>query len=185
MLCNACGLFLKLHGRARPISLKTDVIKSRNRVRVKKTAIPQTTLRTAREAEDAVRQQAQQAEHTAAQVDAMDGLSSPTNIIAENSAIAPQHVFDGMELSSIGAESMSYDALLVQNTSLRIRVSELEVINDLFKGRVSELEQAEKIAKQSEQSMHDELQHSRNELQQALHREADLRRQLLADHTER
>lgn len=33
MLCNACGLFLKLHGRARPISLKTDVIKSRNRVK--------------------------------------------------------------------------------------------------------------------------------------------------------
>ncbi|CCK73518.1 Gzf3p NDAI_0G05350 [Naumovozyma dairenensis CBS 421] len=31
MLCNACGLFLKLHGRNRPISLKTDVIKSRNR----------------------------------------------------------------------------------------------------------------------------------------------------------
>lgn len=31
LLCNACGLFLKLHGRPRPISLKTDVIKSRNR----------------------------------------------------------------------------------------------------------------------------------------------------------
>lgn len=31
VLCNACGLFLKLHGRPRPISLKTDVIKSRNR----------------------------------------------------------------------------------------------------------------------------------------------------------
>lgn len=32
-LCNACGLFLKLHGRRRPISLKTDVIKPRNRAR--------------------------------------------------------------------------------------------------------------------------------------------------------
>lgn len=31
VLCNACGLFLKLHGRPRPISLKTDTIKSRNR----------------------------------------------------------------------------------------------------------------------------------------------------------
>ncbi|KAI1315200.1 hypothetical protein EDD11_001137 [Mortierella claussenii] len=30
-LCNACGLFLKLHGRVRPLSLKTDVIKKRNR----------------------------------------------------------------------------------------------------------------------------------------------------------
>ncbi len=33
VLCNACGLFLKLHGRPRPISLKTNVIKSRNRVK--------------------------------------------------------------------------------------------------------------------------------------------------------
>lgn len=31
VLCNACGLFLKLHGRPRPISLKTNVIKPRNR----------------------------------------------------------------------------------------------------------------------------------------------------------
>ncbi|KAI8149316.1 hypothetical protein BJV82DRAFT_479828, partial [Fennellomyces sp. T-0311] len=30
-LCNACGLFLKLHGMVRPLSLKTDVIKKRNR----------------------------------------------------------------------------------------------------------------------------------------------------------
>ncbi|ORZ22842.1 hypothetical protein BCR41DRAFT_278148, partial [Lobosporangium transversale] len=30
-LCNACGLFLKLHGRVRPLSLKTDVIKKRVR----------------------------------------------------------------------------------------------------------------------------------------------------------
>lgn len=30
-LCNACGLFLKLHETSRPINLKTNVIKSRNR----------------------------------------------------------------------------------------------------------------------------------------------------------
>lgn len=30
-LCNACGLFLKLHGVVRPLSLKTDVIKKRKR----------------------------------------------------------------------------------------------------------------------------------------------------------
>lgn len=33
VLCNACGLYLKLHGRPRPMSLKSDVIKSRNRVK--------------------------------------------------------------------------------------------------------------------------------------------------------
>lgn len=31
-LCNACGLFLKLHGTTRPLSLKTDVIRKRNRL---------------------------------------------------------------------------------------------------------------------------------------------------------
>ncbi|KAG5420077.1 GAT1 [Candida metapsilosis] len=30
-LCNACGLFLKLHGVTRPLSLKTDIIKKRQR----------------------------------------------------------------------------------------------------------------------------------------------------------
>lgn len=31
ILCNACGLFLKLHGVIRPLSLKSDIIKRRNR----------------------------------------------------------------------------------------------------------------------------------------------------------
>ncbi|PVH16653.1 uncharacterized protein CXQ87_004949 [Candidozyma duobushaemuli] len=35
-LCNACGLFLKLHGTVRPLSLKTDVIKKRARTADKK-----------------------------------------------------------------------------------------------------------------------------------------------------
>ncbi|CAO3661101.1 unnamed protein product [Rhizopus stolonifer] len=34
-LCNACGLFLKLHGVVRPLSLKTDTIKKRNRQTLK------------------------------------------------------------------------------------------------------------------------------------------------------
>lgn len=35
-LCNACGLFLKLHGVTRPLSLKTDIIKKRQRTVVNK-----------------------------------------------------------------------------------------------------------------------------------------------------
>lgn len=37
-LCNACGLFLKLHGTTRPLSLKTDVIKKRSSKRA--SAVP-------------------------------------------------------------------------------------------------------------------------------------------------
>lgn len=40
ILCNACGLFLKLHGRSRPIFLKTDIIKSRNRIKSQSSEIP-------------------------------------------------------------------------------------------------------------------------------------------------
>ncbi|KFX92414.1 hypothetical protein O988_07287, partial [Pseudogymnoascus sp. VKM F-3808] len=39
-LCNACGLFLKLHGVVRPLSLKTDVIKKRNRGSGATTTVP-------------------------------------------------------------------------------------------------------------------------------------------------
>ncbi|KAM0788825.1 hypothetical protein ACM66B_002911 [Microbotryomycetes sp. NB124-2] len=38
ILCNACALFFKMKGRPRPISLKTDVIKSRNRSKSKSTS---------------------------------------------------------------------------------------------------------------------------------------------------
>jgi hypothetical protein len=33
-VCNACGLFMRLHGIPRPLSLKTDVVKRRKRERV-------------------------------------------------------------------------------------------------------------------------------------------------------
>lgn len=44
-LCNACGLFLKLHGETRPLRLKSDVIKKRNRSsnKTKRRAEPKNT----------------------------------------------------------------------------------------------------------------------------------------------
>ena len=39
-LCNACGLFWKLHGVNRPLSLKKDTIQRRNRGPQNKTNVP-------------------------------------------------------------------------------------------------------------------------------------------------
>lgn len=43
-LCNACGLFLKLHGTTRPLSLKTDVIKKRSSKRASAAPPPKPPL---------------------------------------------------------------------------------------------------------------------------------------------
>jgi GATA-binding protein len=92
------------------------------------------------------------------------------NLNAHPSNIAPQHMFDSVTLdhasfsspslsqfpyrapspsaSSMNGSShleppLSYDALQANCTALKTRVSELEVINDLFRGRVGELEATE------------------------------------------
>lgn len=49
-LCNACGLFLKLHGVVRPLSLKTDVIKKRNRGSGNQTPIGAASTRSSKKA---------------------------------------------------------------------------------------------------------------------------------------
>jgi GATA-binding protein len=54
----------------------------------------------------------------------------------------------------------------------------LEVINDLFRGRVNELEQNEQEARQAEQVAKAMEAHLRTELEAAHNREADLKRRL-------
>ncbi|KAF9359114.1 hypothetical protein BGX26_000135 [Mortierella sp. AD094] len=51
-LCNACGLFLKLHGRVRPRSLKTDVIRKRNRGGINSKSTKRTQEKIREEEED-------------------------------------------------------------------------------------------------------------------------------------
>nr|POE94504.1 gata type zinc finger protein asd-4 [Quercus suber] len=127
VLCNACGLFLKLHGRPRPISLKTDVIKSRNRV---KTLPPKK-----RDSTDG-----QQGGYPAAHPDVAhaslhlhshhpvgDGpprLPSPNSYshgdptaLSQNPNIAPQHIFDTVSLPSDSFASPSIPAFALRPAS--------------------------------------------------------------------
>ncbi|EGP83730.1 uncharacterized protein MYCGRDRAFT_110922 [Zymoseptoria tritici IPO323] len=120
VLCNACGLFLKLHARPRPISLKTDVIKSRNRV---KTAQPK--KRDSNGGADGLMQAPHSNSFGTSQNDIVHNghqhslpmsqslehsvrAPSPTSASRSNtplnqhssSAIAPQHIFDTVNLPS-------------------------------------------------------------------------------------
>ena len=122
---------------------------------------------------------------------------------AHPSNIAPQHIFDGVSSAEHAFQSpaipafqlrhpspgstssfndrnleppQTYEGLLQANTFLKTRVSELEVINDLYKGTVNQYEQggapqAEMLPKDSESQL-------RQSLDQALHREEDLKRQV-------
>nr|OQO16821.1 hypothetical protein B0A51_15838 [Rachicladosporium sp. CCFEE 5018] len=205
VLCNACGLFLKLHGRPRPISLKTDVIKSRNRVKS-----TQPTASRKRDSQgDGVDTPPQQyqaspslpSHHPTAEPSnvtyahphhlphasdqgptppALSRTATPSRHHQTNPNIAPQHLFDNLSLpnDSFASPSLNpynpqarhpspaaslngsapvvmlevpqtFDAVIAQNSALRTRVSELEVINELFRGRVKELELAELSARRA------------------------------------
>ena len=71
-----------------------------------------------------------------------------------------------------------YDTLLAASNALKTRVSELEVINDLFRGRVSELEAAEQEARRAESAACQAEASLRNELEQIKTREEVLRKRL-------
>ncbi|KAK3671565.1 GATA zinc finger protein 3 [Recurvomyces mirabilis] len=225
VLCNACGLFLKLHGRPRPISLKTDVIKSRNRVKTSQ-------LGKKRDSGDGSNglagfQHHQQVVHVgglaAAHPDAAsvglhnhahhlpghDGLTATGQSLSRSHTprqhdpnIAPQHIFDTVSLapeyhspsltttfrqpspSSLSLNGPSsqldtpqtHDQIVQQNRDLRTRVSELEVINGLFRGRVAELENSEQEARRAEKVKDEEIARLRSELEDAGRRIAELRK---------
>lgn len=231
VLCNACGLFLKLHGRARPISLKTDVIKSRNRVKSSQpkkrdsqgaevttptangypaahpdvahaaAATPSHPLSAALNGDQPVR---------TSSPSALSRSDTPGAAVSGHSSnIAPQHLFDTASLPSEafaspslpafslrqpspsasslngsgaangnGDSAPSYETLSSQNNQLRTRVSELEVINDLFRGRVAQLEQHERDARRGEQAKEEEVARLRADLQAAEARAKSLEQRL-------
>lgn len=72
----------------------------------------------------------------------------------------------------------TYEGLLAANTSLKTRVSELEVINELFRGRVAELEQSDATARRSEMIARDSEARTRRSLEESQRREDELKRRI-------
>jgi len=176
VLCNACGLFLKLHGRPRPISLKTDVIKSRNRVKthrpdmqMKKKSLPASqTMNGLQSAENAQVLALAAAQRAAQKTNGVDspvsrtgtpGLYDPS--LAGFSHDMSQFTTDGLPQYPMSGASHSdalngdhsgldmpqtHEQMIATNSSLKTRVSELEVINELYRGRLTQLEQDQQTA---------------------------------------
>ncbi|RDA96209.1 hypothetical protein CP533_1708 [Ophiocordyceps camponoti-saundersi (nom. inval.)] len=226
VLCNACGLFLKLHGRPRPSSLKTDVIKSRNRVKTMRPDLgprkkqqqqqqqqqqvhlfprPSDATDTETYAQNAVA--AAQAIQRATQKSANgnnDGAESPISRTGTpsmyNHGLQPFLVDDPYQTSfsaTAGADgsagspmngdraldtAQSHEQMIALNSSLKTRVSELEVINELFRGRLSQLEQQEAVARRGQEVAGAEQTHMRNQLEAYQESEAQLRAQLVDSH---
>ncbi|KAJ4289227.1 GATA zinc finger protein 3 [Kalmusia sp. IMI 367209] len=214
VLCNACGLFLKLHGRPRPISLKTDVIKSRNRVKTggpggRKKIGEMNGLPAAHPDADAFQGLAQ---HRRASGKISSGLSdrsqSPvsrtgTPGFPHPSNIAPQHMFDGAlhsdafhspSLPSFGFRQPSPGALSSINGSHLEAPPPYDTLaaqNTALKTRVSELEVINDLFRgrvseleTSEQAARGRESQLRTELEEVKQREADLKRRLEEIETE-
>ena len=116
-----------------------------------------------------------------------------------SNSIAPQHLFDSISMppehnfqpspsipplnlrqpspSSL-EPPQTYDSLLQSTTALKTRVSELEVINDLFRGRVAQLEQAEEKGRRKELMQEDTEKNFRQLLEESQVREMDLQRRI-------
>lgn len=68
----------------------------------------------------------------------------------------------------------NFDTSASKIQTLQTRVSELEVINDLFRGRVSELENSERVARRNELLKAEEVQKLTSALEAASARIAEL-----------
>ncbi|KAL8784053.1 MAG: hypothetical protein Q9195_009203 [Heterodermia aff. obscurata] len=203
VLCNACGLFLKLHGTARPISLKTDVIKSRNRVKTsaqghKRKSLFDANGQPINPSEDALPTPSHP-NHINGRIPlkATSGDSNHSNSpvsrtdtpsIQHPSNIAPQHMFDGVSLSNHDFQSPSLPSLNLRQPSPGGSTSSqndrhleppqtydgLLQVNNRLRTRVTELELINDLFK-TEVSKLDMTQQL---LEQSKQRETDLKRQL-------
>jgi len=231
VLCNACGLFLKLHGRPRPISLKTDVIKSRNRVKTSRNDLAkQKKVCCDARAIDFLERDSNHCIQapTFPPVSDLPGADNNGGNMAQgnaglggrrpsgrstnghadgNSPISrtgtpnmynmvypdmdgsqfPQQAGMAFAMSSAdgrvatelnGEHPPTQEALLADNASLKTRVSELEVIQELYRGRLQQLEQDEANARQTHELSQQTETQLRGELEESHRRENMLKRRL-------
>lgn len=224
VLCNACGLFLKLHGRARPISLKTDVIKSRNRVKTvrpdmqmkKKQNLPASAMDPnglGMHVQDAATAAALAAVRRTSQHKVNGHDESPLSRTGTPSMYDPSLMYtngvDGHHYQSPAlpqypmpdGTSNGHDPaangeahpditetreqLVAANSSLKTRVSELEVINELYRGRLTQLEtdsqNADNFRHQAEEALKAEA-HERQIREDIQRKQEDTQRQLEDSH---
>ncbi|KAI5809205.1 GATA transcription factor [Pyronema omphalodes] len=196
VLCNACGLFLKLHGRPRPISLKTDVIKSRNRV--KNSGQPQKKKQSLFDSLPNSSHPTPRSENGTPPPGHRS--VSPQSVYSRSGTPLPppSHILDqtyipgSPTLPSINTlnrpsppPSLTIDALLSENSRLNAdnsrlttRVNELELVNDLFRTRVSELENSENSTKRAEVCRREVEVQLRQHLEASQAREGELKRKL-------
>ena len=124
--------------------------------------------------------------------------------MTQPSNIAPQYIFDGVSadhtLQASGAPTahlrhpspgstsspndrhleapQSYESLVRDNTVLKTRVSELEVVNDIYRGHVSQYPQGQAAAPRAEMAPRDAESQLRTALLEAEQREFDLKREV-------
>lgn len=100
-------------------------------------------------------------------------MNNPSNNLFIPRQPSPNGSISGVMSGNISGlhPPQTYDALFNQNTTLKTRVSELEVINDLFHGRVSELEAGERDVRRNEAAL-------KQELEDAKQREEELKRRV-------
>ena len=81
-----------------------------------------------------------------------------------------------------GDTPQTHEQLIANNSSLKTRVRELELINELFRGRLSQLEQQEAAARRGHEVAGVEQTQLRNQLEASQDAENQLRAQLEDSH---
>ncbi len=84
----------------------------------------------------------------------------------------------GRSETSLNDMPQTFEQLIATNSSLKTRVSELEVINELFRGRVTQLEQDEANARRGEEMRRESERNLRLHLEESQRRENQLKRRL-------